>query len=369
MKLQDYTVELLRHMVEISSTSGCEQKLASFLAQEMKKLGYKVTIDQVGNVLGESGLGSPRILLCGHMDTVPGELPVFLENGVLHGRGSVDAKSSLAAMIVAGKMLIDEGFKGSLIVVGCVEEEGSNRGIRAIIDADLGVDYAVFGEPTNADTITIGYKGMLLLSIAVKTSTGHSSAPWLHVNAIEAAMKIHSMIRNTVRKMSTSDQGFEALTLNLREITGGRNYGMIPEDCHMWVEFRVPPNIQIDALKEEIQHTVNTYLRYNQSVKVKITEKDRVDPYVADIRGKLVRAFTSSIYKLTGRRVTLVKRGGTGDMNFFGAAVKIPVITYGPGDPHLDHTEIERIKISEYMKSIEALKLALNSLMNSNIAQ
>ena len=359
MKLQDYAVDLLRQMIEISSISGKEQKLASFLAIEMRKLGYNVTIDQVGNVLGETGLGSPRVLLCGHMDTVPGELPIVLKNGALHGRGSVDAKGSLAAMIVAGKMLMNEGFKGSLLVVGCVEEEGSNRGIKALINADLDVDYAVFGEPTNTNTITVGYKGMLLLSISIKTSTGHSSAPWLHVNAIEVAMNIHCNIRNTVRRMSPNDQGFESLTVNLRQITGGRNYGMIPEDCHMWIEFRIPPNMQIDILKEEIQNTVNTYLTGNKGVKITITEQDRVDPYLADTRGKLTRAFTSSIYKHTGKRVTLVKRGGTGDMNFYGAAKKIPVITYGPGDPHLDHTGKEKIKISEYLKSIEVLNTAI----------
>jgi LysW-gamma-L-lysine carboxypeptidase len=134
---------------------------------------------------------------------------------------------------------------------------------------------------------------------------------------------------------------------------------MVPEFSQMWIEFRVPPNTQIDILKEEIQTTVNFYQINNQRVEVIITEIDRVDPYLADSRGNLIRAFTSSIYKLTGKRVTLVKRGGTGDMNFFGTALKIPVITYGPGDPHLDHTKTERINISGYIKSIEVMKTAL----------
>jgi LysW-gamma-L-lysine carboxypeptidase len=172
-------------------------------------------------------------------------------------------------------------------------------------------------------------------------------------------MNIHGLIKNTVRKMSPSAQDFDALTLNLRKIIGGRNYGMVPEFCQMWIEFRVPPNMQIDILKEEIQTTVNLYQINNQRVEVIITEIDRVDPYLADSRGNLIRAFTSSIYKLTGKRVTLVKRGGTGDMNFFGTALKIPVITYGPGDPHLDHTKTERINISGYIKSIEVMKTAL----------
>lgn len=136
-EMREYAVSLLRKMVDIHSPTGEEFELAQFLESEMQALDYEVTTDKVGNVLGRLGSGKPTILLCGHMDTVPSHLPVFYEEGVLHGRGSVDAKASLASMIIAGSLLINEGFKGSLIVAGVVQEEGDNRGIKALIDSGI----------------------------------------------------------------------------------------------------------------------------------------------------------------------------------------------------------------------------------------
>ena len=68
----------------------------------MDELGFEKTdIDNVGNVIATKGSGRPIMLLCGHMDTVPGRIPVRIENGYLYGRGASDAKSSLIAMLLA----------------------------------------------------------------------------------------------------------------------------------------------------------------------------------------------------------------------------------------------------------------------------
>ena len=120
-------------MVETYSPTGGEEPLASLLAEEMKGLGFKVERDTVGNVIGSFEGGRPKVLLCGHMDTVPPELPVKLENGFLYGRGSVDAKAPLASMICAAAQLIEEGYEGGLVVAGVVDEEGRNIGIDHII--------------------------------------------------------------------------------------------------------------------------------------------------------------------------------------------------------------------------------------------
>ena len=85
MTLQDYAVNLLRRMVDVYSPSGEESEIAQLLESEMKKQGYDVSIDDVGNVVGRMGSGSPTILLSGHMDTVPLSLPVIFSEGLLHG--------------------------------------------------------------------------------------------------------------------------------------------------------------------------------------------------------------------------------------------------------------------------------------------
>jgi len=99
-KLQERAVNLLTRMVEIYSPTGYEEPLALFLTEELQKRGFKIYRDKVGNLFGTKGTVSPHILLCGHMDVVPPELPIKLEDGVLYGRGTADAKGPLEIMWV-----------------------------------------------------------------------------------------------------------------------------------------------------------------------------------------------------------------------------------------------------------------------------
>ena len=356
---RDYAVRLLEKMVEIDSPSGEESRLASFLESEMLSLGYDVQIDEMGNVLGRMGFGGPTILLCGHMDTIPLKIAVSSSDGCLYGRGTVDAKASLAAMIVSAKQLIDEGFKGSVLIACTVQEEGDNRGIRAITMSGVKADYAVFGEPTNTRTLTFAYKGCLTLRIRCLTEPGHSSAPWLHENAIEKSMEVYDVLRKATTTLSAVTEGFDALTICIRAINGGQNIGVIPSECSTVIEFRVPPSVEIIKLKERINQNIEAYIKENPKIKILHKFMRSVEPFRADKKSLLVQAFSRTIYEKFKERVILVKKSGVGDMSYYGKAFNTPVITYGPGNSHLSHTIDEHIKIDEYLLSIEILKASL----------
>ena len=94
-------VRFLTNLLGIYSPSGKEEDIANFLAYEMKRMGFEVGKDGIGNVIGVVGEGEPVILLCGHMDTVAGHLPLRIEEGKIYARGAVDAKGPLAAMVMA----------------------------------------------------------------------------------------------------------------------------------------------------------------------------------------------------------------------------------------------------------------------------
>jgi LysW-gamma-L-lysine carboxypeptidase len=305
---KEAAVRFLERMVEIPSPSGEESRLSRFLESEMNSLGYDVHIDQAGNVLGRIGKGAPLILLSGHMDTVPWVKPAPRKEGFVSGRGSVDAKGPLAAMILAGKRLSDEGFKGSIIVACTVQEEGDNRGIRSLIEAGLKADYAVFGEPTNTKTLTVAYKGCLILEVECSTEPGHSSAPWLHTNAIETAMKVYDLLSRLVAKLSDEKEGFEALTTCVRSMKGGRNVGMIPSECKMIIEYRIPPKIGIGFLKEKIEKKLSGYAHENKEVNIIYNFPRSVEPFQADKKSLLVRAFSRMIYREIREPVFLVKK-------------------------------------------------------------
>ncbi|MGQ9538970.1 MAG: M20/M25/M40 family metallo-hydrolase [Candidatus Bathycorpusculaceae bacterium] len=148
--MKEYAVQLLTKMLEIYSPSGKEEEISRFLAEEMAKIGFHVKRDSVGNVIGEIGKGKPLILLCGHMDTVTGYIPVQKMDNKLYGRGAVDAKASLAAMTAAASTLTAED-SAKIIVAGVVDEEGKSTGIKNLLKEGLTADYAIFGEPSGAE--------------------------------------------------------------------------------------------------------------------------------------------------------------------------------------------------------------------------
>ncbi|MEM3161708.1 MAG: M20/M25/M40 family metallo-hydrolase [Candidatus Bathyarchaeia archaeon] len=362
--MTDYPVRLLTQMLDIYSPSGKEQEISRLLYEEMQKHGFKVRRDDVGNVIGEAGKGSPVILLCGHMDTVAGFIPVRIEGDRIYGRGAVDAKASLAALIVAASAFVDE--KSAKIVVACVvDEEGKSKGVKNLIKEKIAADYAIFGEPSGVDKITIGYKGDLRIEITCKTIGGHSAAHWLYENAVEKSIEIWNEIRKirmTVKKMEGNNGHFYELDTCLTGIKGGKGDSTVPSKCQMILDFRIPPPMNAAQVVNEVHKVVKEYQKTNSKVSVKVKVRDFVEPFEADPKSPVVKALSRSIREVKNRTPILLRKTGTGDMNIFGKETNIPVVTYGPGDPALSHTENEYIFIQEYLDSIEIYKRTINKL-------
>jgi LysW-gamma-L-lysine carboxypeptidase len=350
-------------MLEIYSPSGKEEDISNFLAKEMENLGFHVRKDDAGNVFGEIGQGKPVILLCGHMDTVSGYIAVREKNNKLYGRGAVDAKGPLAAMIVALYMLAKEGITNRVIVAGVVEEEGTSKGVKQLIKDDISPDYVIFGEPSGVEKITIGYKGSMRLKIMCETKTGHSAAPWLFENAIEKAFEIWREIQKLHLLQEKLESRFYSITSCLIKMQGGKTTSMVPYKCNMYLDIRVPPQFTSEKVFDEISNVIRLYQTANPKVLVKVKVEDMTDPFEVDRHSPLVRALSSSIRKVKGKPATLLRKTGTGDMNVLGRAMNIPIVTYGPGDSSLGHTPTEKIDIQEYLDSIQVYQEAIKKLV------
>jgi LysW-gamma-L-lysine carboxypeptidase len=361
----DYAVDLLTRMLNIYSPSGNEEQISLFLADEMTKLGFRVHRDQVGNVIGEIGEGSPVVLLCGHMDTVEGEIPIRFEDGKLYGRGSVDAKGPLAAMIVAASNFAEGNFPGKILVVGVVDEEGSGKGIQHFVEEGIQPDFAIFGEPSGLEKVVFGYKGILTVKVTVETPSGHSAAPWLFDNAIEKAMDFWKQINKLHLREEKLKSRFYSITSCLTGIKGGNtSASFIPSYCEILVQLRIPPQLTPEQVFEEVKRKIDRYKATNPKVTVAIETVDVAKAFEADRRSVIVRALAWGIRKTTLNYASFSRKTGTGDMNVLGNTLKIPVVTYGPGDSRLDHTPNEHIDIQEYLDSIEVLKKTLTKLPN-----
>jgi LysW-gamma-L-lysine carboxypeptidase len=340
-------------MLEIYSPSGKEEEISSYLSKEMKNLGFRVRKDKVGNVIGEIGRGKPVILLCGHMDTVEGYIPVRVEEGKLYGRGAVDAKSPLAAMIMAASTFAKTKSPCKILVVCVVDEEGPGKGIKNFIREGIPIDYAIFGEPSGSDTIVLGYKGVLRLKITCETQTGHSGAPWLFDNAIEEAWNIWNQLSQLHLTGEKLNSRFYSVTYCLTRIRGGGITPIVPSKCDMDVELRLPPQLTSARVLNEIKREIKRYQRAHPRVSVKVKVEYLIDAYEADRKSLLARALAWSIRETTHKQAAFSRKTGTGDMNILGNAMKIPIVTYGPGDSSLDHTPNENIDIQEYLESIK----------------
>jgi LysW-gamma-L-lysine carboxypeptidase len=373
--MQEQAVRLLTNLLGIYSPSGKEEDIGDFLAQEMTKLGFQVGKDSIGNVIGVVGEGEPTILLCGHMDTVAGHLPLRVEEGKIYARGAVDAKGPLAAMVMAAVEAAKEptfAGKGKILVVSVVEEEATSRGVRHLITQGIKADYAIFGEPSGAENITIGYKGQIQLKVTCKTQPGHASTPWLYENALEKAYELWLQIKNSFPKISQQDSPFNTVTSCLTKIVGGRANSVVPFESEMHIDIRIPPQYTSDEVFCEIQQVIAQYQVANPKVTVKATVEDSVEPFEVDKSSPLVRALSFSIRKVMNKSATVLRKTGTGDMNILGRAINVPIVTYGPGDSHLDHTIDEHIVISEYLAGIEVYKetiLKLADLYNNKNAK
>jgi len=361
---QESSIQLLQEMLQIYSPSRKEQKLATLLMDRLVKLGFEnVRTDKAGNVYGEMGSGSPTVLLCGHMDTVPGEIPVKRENDWLYGRGAVDAKSSLAAMISTSSGIKSIQKERRVIVVGVVEEEHKSKGIRQLLREKLNVDYAIFGEPSGVRNITIAYKGKVGLRIKCQTTSGHVGAQHLLDNAIEKAFELWSRIKTACEEKKASQGIFNSVTPCLIKISSQRTSGGIPDVCFLDIDLRLPPSVKTNIGVNLIDKVIKGYYADNPNISVILQVTDKVEPFVASKNMPLIKALEKAIIKVTGGSFKFLKKTGTGDMNIFGAETKIPVITYGPGDSSLSHTKNERIKLSEYIASIQVYRSTIEHLL------
>ena len=351
-------VRLLVDSLKIYSPTTEESELASFLAETMDRLGYsKVRIDRAGNALGEIGRGRTRLLFCGHMDTVPGKLPVRKTAEEVYGRGAADAKSPLCALLLAGAGAVDSGVRISF--AGVTQEEGDGAGIEQLMGSGSKFDYAVFGEPSGADRITIGYRGRVSLHVTVKTGGGHAGSPWAHRSAFDEFSSMLSRLRKYEHSKEVQGDHFRSLSVSPTLVRAGSFHNVIPSQCEATLDLRLPPSIPSSKALAEIRSLAE---ESGEGVQIKVKPGEPTEAYEADASSKLVRAIQRAILLRLKTRPGLIRKTGTGDMNTFAQRNRAECVTYGPGLSKTSHTDGEMVRVKDYLDSIEVLKEAVLQL-------
>ncbi len=354
---------LLTGMLERYSPSREERPLAEWLSGQMRLWGLHAEVDAAGNLIAElpatacetSAAAAPVVLL-GHMDTVPGYIPVRREDDDLYGRGAVDAKGPLAAFLSAAAQLAASGAPRArpLIVVGAVEEESAtSRGARAILERWRPA-CVVIGEPSGAEGITLAYKGRLLVRLRLTSPVAHTARPEEGVCA--RAVAVWTSIQTQAagwNEAHAASSTFAALQLSLRGIhSGGDGFSDWGE---LEIGYRLPPGFDTPALISWLEAVAGTE---DATIAIRGVEA----AYEGQRRGPLVSAFVRAM-RAEGIEPSFKRKTGTSDMNVVGPVWRCPIVAYGPGDASLDHTPAERISLSEYARGITVLGRALGDLL------
>ncbi|PNY23293.1 Peptidase M20 domain-containing protein [Tolypocladium capitatum] len=261
-----YRHELLglhKSLVSIESVSGNENEVGNFLVGRLAERGYTVDLQFVApmdgtpagrerfNVLAWHGRRrpNPKVVVTSHMDVVPPHIRYGIEHGelskdtVIRGRGSVDAKGSVATMVIAlDQLLAAHKVNGDdVMLLFVVGEEVAGDGMRTFSDSLDGMnpprrfEAVIFGEPTE-NKLACGHKGGLFCEVTARGVPGHSGYPWLGKSANEL------MVRAMARIVD-ADLGSTALfgntTVNIGRFEGGVAANVIPEHASVKLAVRV----------------------------------------------------------------------------------------------------------------------------------
>ena len=345
-------VAFLERLISIPSPSGEEEGVAEYLVERMTNLGFRARRDEVGNVVGT--LGDPEagreIVLLGHMDTVPGFIPVRWRGNRLYGRGAVDAKGPLAAFVLAAARVASRLNDARLMVIGVVEEEVHGRGARHLARTMQPPDCVVIGEPSHWEGITLGYKGMLVVDYRLVQPGGHSAGE--RPGPAEKAVTFWNRLMTYCEELNHGRSGhFNTLDPALRDF---RTFSEgLDDGVDMNIVVRLPPGADAADLKRKMRTWCNG---------ARLSFPGNDPPFRAEKNTPLVRALLRAI-RAEGGRPRFKLKTGTSDMNTVGPVWVCPIVAYGPGDSSLDHTPDEHIDVREFRRGVNVLARALETLI------
>ena len=349
-------IELLEEMVSIPSVSTQERELGQWLVSRLRGMGFAARRDEVGNVVAFWGSGPREVLLLGHIDTVPGFIPVRREGQRLFGRGAVDAKGPLAAAIAAVARQ-PAGAACRFTIIGAVEEEGSSRGARHLVNRRA-PDQLVILEPSGWDAVTLGYKGSLKVRYRLSQPMGHGAGPSESAadRAIAFVRKVQDYASAPTLPSPASGGGKKMLDaferLDARILRFHADHDGFKDTAAITLGFRLPPNFDVPSLQRELQ-------RWSEDAELRF---EYVDAAVrAEKNTPVVRAFLKGI-RDTGGTPRFKMKTGTSDMNIVAPIWGCPTLAYGPGDSKLDHTPDEAMDLEDFARGVNVLTAALSHL-------
>ncbi len=337
--------DLTATLVDIPSVSTTEGLIADAIESALRSLGRFEVVRSGNSVLARTVLRRPtRVLLAGHVDTVPiaDNVPSRLDGDTLHGCGTTDMKSGDAMLLHIAATLETPSKDLTFVFYDCEEIEHERNGLTRIereLPAWLAADLAILGEPTNGQ-VEAGCQGTAMVAITVRGRRAHAARSWLGDNAIHSAAEVLERLRRFESREVEIDGCRYREGLNAVSISGGVASNVIADECTVKVNFRFAPDRDADAAVGLLKELFDGF------------QVDVLDVASGALPGLSAPAAAEFVQAAGG--VAVAKYGWTDVARF--AALGIPAVNYGPGDPSLAHTREEHVSRRQIQQMTEVLR-------------
>jgi len=326
-------VELTAALVDVPSVSGDEGALADALEGALRAQAAHLEVVRSGaSVMARTNLGRDRrVLLAGHIDTVPiaDNVPSRRDGDLLYGCGTSDMKAGDAVIAHLAATLPDPRHDLTLVLYDCEEVEAARNGLGRIereLPDWLRADLAILGEPTNG-TVEAGCQGTLRAVVRTTGRRAHSARSWLGDNAIHRAAPVLQRLAGYRAREVDIDGCVYREGLQAVHIDGGVAGNVVPDECVVTVNFRYAPDRSAAAAEQHVHEVLDGFA---------LTVTDLSPGALPGLGAPAAQEFLAA----TGAAPS-AKYGWTDVARF--AALGIPALNFGPGDPNLAHTREEHV--------------------------
>ncbi|MFF1874017.1 succinyl-diaminopimelate desuccinylase [Kitasatospora herbaricolor] len=341
---------LTARLVDFPSVSGDEQALADAVEAALREYPH-LTVDRYGNnVVARTNLGrAERVLLAGHLDTVPiaDNLPSHVEGDLLYGCGTSDMKSGVAVQLRLAATLPEPNRDLTFVFYDCEEIEASRNGLGHLAARRpdwLTADFAVLLEPSGA-VVEGGCQGTLRVQVRLTGVRAHAARSWLGDNAIHHAAEVLGRLAAYEARLVEIDGLEYHEGLNAVRIDGGVAGNVIPDECVVTVNFRYAPDRDEAAAEAHVREVFAGF---------DVTVTDSAPGALPGLGQPAAQAFLAA----TGGTAR-AKFGWTDVARF--SALGVPAVNYGPGDPNLAHKREEHCSLRAIAEVEERLAAWLSA--------
>ncbi len=355
------TQDLVRDLIARDSVTPDDAGCQSVLAERLGAIGFTVEhlrFGEVDNLWARRGTDGPLLAFAGHTDVVPpGPLDAWqsdpfapeVRDGYLYGRGAVDMKSSIAAMVTACERFVaaHPAHRGSIAFLITSDEEGPSidgtvRVVEHLEARNEKIDWCLVGEPSSrertGDIIKNGRRGSLNGKLCIHGKQGHVAYPGLADNPIHRAAP--ALAELAAVEWDGGNEHFPPTSFQISNIRAGDGTeNVIPGTLDVMFNLRFSTESSVESIRTRTHAILDRY-GLDYTLDWKLSGQPFLTP-----AGELVDAATAAIRKVTGIHTGLSTSGGTSDGRFI-APTGAQVVELGPVNATI-HQVNECIRVSE----------------------